>query len=127
MGTKSVLLCVALALAGCAVSEEERFQDQAQRDIRASLKDPKSAEFRNLSVNPGLSGVRVVCGEVNSRNSFGGYTGFRPFVYWPGELAISQGDGDRFVNEAILGICTGDETLLKRQPAIAQLLAKAKK
>ena len=50
------------------------------------LKDPESAKFRNLkggSFRLG-DGSRAfgVCGEVNARNSFGGYTGFEGFVVW---------------------------------------------
>lgn len=48
-----------------------------QRDTTLALKDPSSAQFRNLRLR---SGNTVLCGEVNSKNKFGGYVGFRPFV-----------------------------------------------
>lgn len=44
--------------------------------VRAKLKDPDSARFRWL---PSASGL-TYCGFVNSKNSFGGYTGFQPFT-----------------------------------------------
>lgn len=47
--------------------------------IKALLKDPGSAEFQNTFVSRKLGGP-VVCGEVNAKNSFGGYTGFQRFV-----------------------------------------------
>lgn len=43
------------------------------------LKDPESARFRNLRV-AGYADGSVVCGEVNGKNSYGGYTGYQPFV-----------------------------------------------
>ena len=43
----------------------------------ASLKDPGSAQFRKLELK--LSRT-ILCGEVNAKNGFGGYVGFRPFV-----------------------------------------------
>lgn len=39
--------------------------------LKRSMKDPKSVEIRNQN---------GVCGEVNSKNSFGGYTGFKRYV-----------------------------------------------
>lgn len=38
------------------------------------LRDPDSAQFSDSVVRDG-KGPRVVCGYVNSRNGFGGYTG----------------------------------------------------
>lgn len=48
----------------------------AREFVKAILKDPESAEFRNEFV--GAKGVP--CGEVNAKNGFGGYTGFKRFV-----------------------------------------------
>jgi hypothetical protein len=40
------------------------------------LRDPDSARFSAELLNPG-----AVCGLVNARNAFGGYTGFEPWLY----------------------------------------------
>jgi hypothetical protein len=29
-----------------------------------------------------LSGKQTICGEVNAKNGFGGYTGMTPFIYF---------------------------------------------
>lgn len=56
----------------------------ARAVVVASLKDPDSARFGAFARGKGSS----VCGEINARNSFGGYTGPRAFVYSPdGPLA----------------------------------------
>lgn len=47
---------------------------KAEEKVRALLKDPQSAQFQNQKGN---------CGEVNSKNSFGGYVGFTRYVYYP--------------------------------------------
>lgn len=47
--------------------------------LRASLKDPDSARIAGVSAARGKDGTLTVCGHVNARNSFGGYTGFVPF------------------------------------------------
>lgn len=75
---KFVLGLIFLGLVGCsespekkAASEKSMLEVKAQEVVKESLKDPESAEFRNMN---------GVCGEVNAKNSFGGYTGFKKFV-----------------------------------------------
>lgn len=48
---------------------------QIEAEVAQRLRDPASRQFRNIR-NP-FGGL--VCGEVNARNGFGGYTGFQPF------------------------------------------------
>lgn len=65
--------------------EAEKLQQEADKRkiealkkvIGATLKDPDSSQFRGLFLNPSKT---ALCGEVNAKNSYGGYVGFRPFV-----------------------------------------------
>ena len=43
------------------------------------LKDPASAQFRNVRVAT-YGSTKIVCGEINGKNAYGGYVGFVPFV-----------------------------------------------
>lgn len=52
---------------------------KAKNAIKDRLKDPRSAEFRRLVVSR-TGGVPMVCGEVSSKNSFGGRNGFQRVV-----------------------------------------------
>jgi hypothetical protein len=54
----------------------------AQESLKQSLKDPSSAQFRNVRLVTFGSG-KVICGEVNAKNSYGGYVGFKRFVASP--------------------------------------------
>ena len=65
--------------------------DAAKRAVASLLKDPGSAQFKNVA--PAFHG-QAVCGEVNGKNAFGGYVGFRPFVVDPSGAASIAGDGD---------------------------------
>ena len=47
--------------------------------VKDKLKNSRSAKFRNVYFNRGL-GVPIACGEVNSKNSFGGYIGYQKFI-----------------------------------------------
>jgi hypothetical protein len=74
--------------AATAQSREAKIVALAQKNVRDKLKDPDSANFRNVELHAGAkpeAGSVYVCGEVNSKNSYGGYVGFRPFmtlVFW---------------------------------------------
>lgn len=59
--------------------------------VRARLKDPDSAEFRNVGYYSGGPGM-AVCGEVNAKNSFGGYSGFERFVALGEDTAFLESD-----------------------------------
>lgn len=48
--------------------------------VRSMLKDSDSAEFRNVYFHRAAKGVPVTCGEVNSKNSVGEYSGYQKFV-----------------------------------------------
>lgn len=51
----------------------------AKAFVAASMKDPDSVRFGQLSHGKGKS----ICGLVNAKNGYGGYTGMEPFVYSP--------------------------------------------
>lgn len=54
---------------------ESPWEAEAKRLVTDGLKDPSSAMFREIRE---LSGDQV-CGQVNAKNSFGGYVGYRWF------------------------------------------------
>lgn len=56
------------------IGQEERFAIEAE--VKRSLKDPASANFRWL---PSAAQDGAYCGLVNAKNSYGGYTGFQPY------------------------------------------------
>ena len=70
-----------LGLVGCVKPVEPPFQlspdDLAvvQSAVRNSLKDPDSARFGAIAAAHDSQGRVQVCGWVNAKNSFGGYTG----------------------------------------------------
>lgn len=57
---------------------EQAVQD-AKQALADGMKDPSSVQFRNVRLVNYLDG-QVICGEVNAKNSYGGYVGFSPFV-----------------------------------------------
>jgi hypothetical protein len=85
-------LVATIALAGVAISAAPKRHAPASNPTAAifarartavadAFKDPASAQFRALSVATDANGLKKVCGQVNAKNSYGGYVGFRPFAY----------------------------------------------
>ncbi len=50
-----------------------------QGAVLKDFKDPASAQFRGLRASQHQAGI-TVCGEVNGKNSYGGYIGYLPFI-----------------------------------------------
>jgi hypothetical protein len=81
-------LVVMLLLSGCSEKVENQFgvpvevealnkqRETAKEDVKALLRDPESAIFRNVVV----WADSYTCGEVNSRNGFGGMAGYTRFI-----------------------------------------------
>lgn len=54
---------------------------QHRKIVAANFKDPASAQFRNESLKKGWTlKTSMLCGEVNSKNGFGAYTGYVMFA-----------------------------------------------
>jgi len=51
-----------------------------QSSLRKALKDPDSARFGTVAAARGPDGAITVCGMVNAKNAYGGYTGEQPFM-----------------------------------------------
>ena len=64
---------------------------KVKKILLSELKDPESAKFRNVSVYR-TAEARVVCGELNAKNSYGGYIGFVQFMADGGEVNIMAGE-----------------------------------
>lgn len=56
-------------------SQTETVKSQVVYDF----KDPATAQFRNIQAFRVQNGDIAVCGEVNGKNSFGAYIGYKPF------------------------------------------------
>lgn len=56
-----------------------RIQTEARNAVLAALRDPASAQFRNVRRIQHANGTTMFCGEVNARNGYGGMAGFKRF------------------------------------------------
>lgn len=79
---KIVLLSLFLGLVG--VSGCSKVEKDSQKAVLSTLKDPDSAQFQN---------IKGYCGEVNSKNSYGGYVGFKRYVSIDGTVLLEDSEG----------------------------------
>ena len=105
---KRILIAVlSLALGACGSGSVE---SKAKEAVAAQLKDPASVQFRALTTGKTDRGFAIVCGEFNAKSGFGGYTGFRPFVWRDGSFGALLGDAGAdayFANDFIAAACGG--------------------
>lgn len=62
----------------------------AKENIQKVLVDPQSAEFNHVYVKKDKSGKKIICGYVNAKNRFGGYTGYEKFISFGGVVALQS-------------------------------------
>ena len=81
---KRLAVLASLALAGCggwqSVMVSDRARDAAKIAMLQRLKDPGTAQFGDGFSASRSGKMTLVCGSLNARNSFGGYTGFETFA-----------------------------------------------
>ena len=110
---KNIGIILSLAVVGCGNS----VGDIVSPDIEAAkeaaaydLLDPDSAKFRNVvEVEDGVA----VCGEINGKNAYNAYTGYKPFSAlklddgW--SVTILEGDDSIYERRAWYANCAPDE------------------
>lgn len=81
------LAAAAVATAGTVYAKWDDWVElpRVRAGIISTLKDPASATFRQERLRGD-----TVCGEVNSRNSLGGYVGFKRYVSTPMRSATEE-------------------------------------
>ena len=79
--TMIIVGALAVTVGGVSAAESDYFL-RAKQAISEGMKDPDSVKFGKLFEGRGSSGKQTICGEVNAKNGFGGYTGMTPFIYF---------------------------------------------
>jgi len=84
-------------------------ENETKEKVKSVLKDPDSAKFQNIKTVINSIGQESICGEVNARNSFGGYTGFSSFSYTNGTVIFFEEN----VHQYDLSGCAGPQMELE--------------
>lgn len=84
----------------------------AEANLKALLKDADAAKLRNIFLARIEGGNLLLCGQVNSKNAFGAYTGFKRFIASPNSDAptLVEGEGSGLsrsqFQQAYSSVCT---------------------
>lgn len=79
--------------AGRKQEADDAFRARVETDVKRLLRDPLSATFQNMFY---WTDTAAACGEVNSKNGFGGFAGFDRFAYHDGRIAFYDKDADAY-------------------------------
>jgi hypothetical protein len=87
----ALMLLASISLASVAAktpSIEQQYAKELQA-VADTTRDPNAVQFRKIHV--GADGA--LCGEMNAKNAFGGYVGFKPFLVRNGAILIVTDEG----------------------------------
>lgn len=103
---------VAIAQLSPGTTPPPAIVDAIKAAAAKALKDPHSAKWERMqrATRPNVRGepTDVVCGYVNAKNSFGGYIGSKPFLYFVARQELN-GPDDRFgvLPDMLKTFCSG--------------------
>lgn len=94
---KTLLLLGGLAALTACSSPASTLAEEAQAAVKAQLRDPASAIFDQGQPALLFPEQGLACGQVNSKNGFGGYAGAEMYAYARNEGAqLASGDLEAF-------------------------------
>ena len=97
------------------------FVATAKAAITRNFKDPATAQWRNVFVSHPSDGAPALCGEVNARNGFGAYVGFRSFYFHEGWIEplpmVAEDQGSEFFEKMKAISCSARAEALPDQVA----------
>jgi len=64
--------------------------------VKARLKDPDAVKFQGIYANKLPNGNLVICGEVNSKNKYGGYAGYQRFFSTGASVKFKEDSPETF-------------------------------
>ena len=79
MKNQILILFSVLSLPIISSANQENLIEMTRQSVLSELKDPESAQFKKIELVTNSLNEKAVCGEVNAKNSYGGYTGFKAF------------------------------------------------
>lgn len=93
-----VLLMLGISCPTLAQDKHEAIR-HAQDAVREKLQDPRNAQFKDVAYFQSDS-LDVVCGQVNAKNTYGGYAGFREFLVLDKVALLRVGFNQKIFDEA---------------------------
>ncbi|PHM69490.1 hypothetical protein [Xenorhabdus sp. KJ12.1] len=93
---KMIIAAVSILLTACSPSDDD-ILEAVKEQVNRAMKDPTSSLFRDVVIYRDREDKAYACGEVNGKNVYGAYTGFKPFI---ANVVITKDGIVPFVNYA---------------------------
>ncbi len=61
-------------------AREIGWMQRGKAAVKEKLRDPSSAQYKEVYFCRGSRDIPMTCGSVNSKNGFGGYSGYQRFI-----------------------------------------------
>ncbi len=121
--TAIALILFGVGMIGPCQAETRLLSDAEKRliadEFGSSLKDPNSAQYRwaNLVIDPSVKGSEFgYCFQVNAKNSYGGYTGFRTIA------GMVKRSGGKIISYSYTSGVRDDEIMAQTTKDICRIL-----
>lgn len=101
-----IAMFASVVLAACGNDMEP-----GRQKVKERLKDPLSAQFQKEQIGKKPA---LFCGEVNSKNSMGGYVGFKRYIVMPEYVAFDRDETALQLHDESANSTAQDEVLRKR-------------
>ncbi len=135
--TKWKMLCwLTLLVPGAALAQSAAtMSGSAKKIMTGRLIDPRSLAIRNTSTKTAKATdgrtVTILCGEYNAKNRFGGYVGYKTFIYEPvvmkGVLSFDQAFALEFMSADGQGDVTRDaDSAIQSGASLTTLTARSR-
>lgn len=99
---------VVLALSAPGHAQDKGYSAFAAKTkalVTANFKDPEGSRFRNLAVYRDNEGKLALCGEVNMKNGYGAFVGYRPFYASATNVTFREDGEDSLFDTLRQGYC----------------------
>lgn len=102
--TFAIVFLIPIFLSGCFENSQVA---EAKKIVSANLKDPESVTYRNV-----FPYKQATCGELNAKNGYGAYVGYKKFiVHYDGtDGYLIEGDNiDSWIGKLYYGLSQSDQ------------------
>jgi hypothetical protein len=102
-----------IVVAPCGIAVWQYPFWQARQSVKENLLDPDSATFKEL-----FRRGNYICGEVNAKNSYGGYVGFKRFAVWGQIVWIEKSESGSDKDKKIAAFYTSQVDDACNEPSV---------
>lgn len=96
MGIFLFAAAMAITPAAAQKSSSAKFVNDAKKVVADAFRDPDSVRFRDMGIYQKYnSELKYICGEVNAKNGYGAYVGYKSFYATARDATVIMDEENR--------------------------------